>query len=122
MGVSQASSTPTAAYNSLFPTERSHAISSIIKNNLGKLGFVVRFNAPPHTSVFELEEIVRGLIREQGQLYTEQLLSAVLEAGFDYHALPVVMMVGGAAVVSRHIRPTDAICRTVTLLDDRVNA
>ena len=65
---------------------------------------------------------MRGLIREQGQLYTEQLLAAVLEAGFDYHALPVVMMVGGAAVVSRHIRPTDAICRTVTLLDDRVNA
>ena len=69
-----------------------------------------------------LEETVRGLIREQGRVYTERLLSAVLEAGFDYHALPVVMMGGGASVVSRHIRPTDAICRTVTLLDDRVNA
>ena len=32
------------------------------------------------------------------------------------------MMGGGASVVSRNIRPTDAICRTVTLLDDRVNA
>ena len=51
-----------------------------------------------------------------------QLLSAVLEAGFDYHALPVVMMGGGASVVSRHIRPSDGLCRTVTLLDDRVNA
>ena len=69
-----------------------------------------------------LEETVRSLIREQGRLYTERLLSAVLEAGFDYHALPVVMMGGGASVVSRHVRPTDAICRTVTLLDDRVNA
>ena len=49
-------------------------------------------------------------------------LSAVLEAGFDYHALPVVMMGGGASVVSRHIRPSDGLCRTVTLLDDRVNA
>ena len=37
-----------------------------------------------------LEESVRSLIREQGRLYTERLLSAVLEAGFDYHALPVV--------------------------------
>ena len=54
-----------------------------------------------------LEETVRGLIREQGRLYTERLLSAVLEAGFDYHALPVVMMGGGASVVSRHIRPSD---------------
>ena len=69
-----------------------------------------------------LEETVRSLIREQGRLYTERLLSAVLEAGFDYHALPVVMMGGGASVVSRHIRPTDGLCRTVTLLDDRINA
>ena len=69
-----------------------------------------------------MEETVRGLIREQGRLYTERLLSAVLEAGFDYHALPVVMMGGGASVVSRHIRPSDGLCRTVTLLDDRVNA
>ena len=67
-----------------------------------------------------LDETVRGLIREQGRLYTERLLSAVLEAGFDYHALPVVMMGGGASVVSRHIRPTDGLCRALTLLDDRV--
>ena len=32
------------------------------------------------------------------------------------------MMGGGASVVSRHIRPSDGLCRTVTLLDDRVNA
>ncbi|WP_295423787.1 ParM/StbA family protein, partial [uncultured Subdoligranulum sp.] len=101
-----------------------------------------------------LEESVRSLIREQGRLYTERLLSAVLEAGFDYHALPVVvvMMGGGASVVSRHVRPVrlsasasislretardlespagafiaerpvNSLCRTVTLLDDRVNA
>ena len=69
-----------------------------------------------------LEETVRGLISEQGRIYTELLLSAVLEAGFDYHALPVVMMGGGASVVSRHIRPSDGLCRTVTLLDDRINA
>ena len=94
-----------------------------------------------------LEESVRSLIREQGRFYTERLLSAVLEAGFDYHALPVVMMGGGASVVSRHVRPVrlsasasislretardlespagafiaerpvNSLCRTVTLLD-----
>ena len=46
----------------------------------------------------------------------------MLEAGLDYHALPVVMMGGGTSVVSRHVRPSDGLCRTVTLLDDRVNA
>lgn len=69
-----------------------------------------------------LDETVRGLIREQGRLYTERLLSAVLEAGFDYHALPVVMMGSGASVVSRHVRLSDGLCRMVTLLDDCVNA
>ncbi len=67
-----------------------------------------------------LEETVRSLIREQGRLYTERLLSAVLEAGFDYHTLSVVMMGGGASVVSRRVRLSDGLCRTVTLLDDRV--
>ena len=57
---------------------------------------------------------MRSLIREQGRLYTKRLLSAVLEAAFDYHALPVVMMGGGASVLSRHIRPTDGLCRTVS--------
>lgn len=69
-----------------------------------------------------LNEHVRKLIREQGRLYTEMLLSAVLEAGFDYHALPLVMMGGGASVVSRYLCSTDGLCRIVTLLDDRINA
>ena len=33
------------------------------------------------------------------------MLSAVLEAGFDYKALPVIMLGGGAAIVSRQIQP-----------------
>ena len=69
-----------------------------------------------------LEETVRGLIREQGRVYTERLLSAVLEAGFDYHALPVALVGGCALVGTRHLRPRDGLCRMVTLLDDRVNA
>ena len=69
-----------------------------------------------------LGDTVQDLIREQGRFYTERLLSAVMEAGFDYHALPVVMMGGGAAIVSRRIRPTDGLCRLLTMLDDRINA
>ena len=88
-----------------------------------------------------LEESVRSLIREQGRLYTERLLSAVLEAGFDYHALPVVhvrpvRLSASASISLRETardlespagafiaeRPVNSLCRTVTLLDDRVNA
>ena len=69
-----------------------------------------------------LNETVRQIVREQGRSYTERLLSAVLEAGFDYKALPVIMLGGGAAIVSRQIRPCDGLCRLVALPDDKLNA
>jgi len=69
-----------------------------------------------------LGEEVRGIVRRQGRAYTERLLSAVLEAGFDCKAMPVVMLGGGVSVVNRHVGPRDGLCRTVALLDDRVNA
>lgn len=43
-----------------------------------------------------LNEQFRDLIRSQGREYVTRLLSAVLEAGIDYRALPIVMMGGGA--------------------------
>lgn len=53
---------------------------------------------------------------------TERLFSAVMEAGFDLHAMPLVMLGGGACIVNRHVSPKDGLCRVIPLLDDRVNA
>ena len=58
----------------------------------------------------------------QGRKYTEHLLSATMEAGFDLHAIPAVLLGGGASVVSRHLSPKDGLCKTIFLLDDKVNA
>ena len=69
-----------------------------------------------------LGETARIIIREQGQMYTERLFSAVMEAGFDLHALPVVMLGGGAFIVNRNIRPNAGLCRVSSILDDKVNA
>ncbi len=52
-----------------------------------------------------MDEDVRGIIQKQGRLYTERLLSAAMEAGFDLKAIPVVMLGGGAAVVKRNVAP-----------------
>ena len=46
----------------------------------------------------------------------------VMEAGFDLHAIPAVLLGGGASVVSRHLSPKDGLCKTIFLLDDKVNA
>ena len=65
---------------------------------------------------------VQKVIDRQGDVYTRQLLSAVMEAGFDLHTLPVVMLGGGAAVIKRNVAPQDGLCRIFALLDDKVNA
>lgn len=69
-----------------------------------------------------LSDEVRNIVNKQGRLYTERLFSAVMEAGFDLHAMPLVMLGGGACIVNRHVSPKDGLCRVIPLLDDRVNA
>ena len=69
-----------------------------------------------------LENTIQCLIRKQGETYTQNLLSAVMEAGFDLKALPVVMMGGGASVVHRSVSQQDGLCQVIPLLDDKVNA
>ena len=69
-----------------------------------------------------VSEAVRGIVNQQGRKYTEHLLSATMEAGFDLHAIPAVLLGGGASVVSRHLSPKDGLCKTIFLLDDKVNA
>lgn len=62
------------------------------------------------------------IIQQQGRIYTERLLSAAMEAGFDLKALPVILMGGGAAVVTRNLREQDRLCRFFSLTDPRANA
>ena len=69
-----------------------------------------------------LSDEVRSIVNKQGRLYTERLFSAVMEAGFDLHAMPLVMLGGGACIVNRNVSPKDGLCRVIPLLDDRVNA
>ena len=69
-----------------------------------------------------MDENARTIIQKQGRIYTEALLSAAMEAGFDLKAVPAVMLGGGASVIQRGIRPQDGLRRVFTLLDDKVNA
>ena len=68
-----------------------------------------------------MEETARNIIQKQGRIYTERLLSAVMESGFDLKAIPVVML-GGASVVKGNVSEQDSLCRVFALIDDKVNA
>ena len=39
-----------------------------------------------------LDQEVQKMIQKQGRLYTERLISAAMESGFDLKAIPVVML------------------------------
>lgn len=69
-----------------------------------------------------MDEEARGVIERQGRQYTEHLLSAAMEAGFDLKALPVVILGGGAGVAARNLRERDRLCRVIPLTDSRINA
>ena len=69
-----------------------------------------------------MDEDARSIIRKQGRIYTERLLSAAMESGFDLKAIPVVMLGGGATVVKSNVNPQDGLCRVFALPDDKVNA
>ena len=69
-----------------------------------------------------MDEDARSIIRKQGRIYTERLLSAAMESGFDLKAIPVVMLGGGATVVKTNVNPQDGLCRVFALPDDKVNA
>ena len=69
-----------------------------------------------------MDEDARSITQKQGRLYTERLLSAAMESGFDLKAIPVVMLGGGAAVVKGNVSEQDGLCRVFALIDDRVNA
>ena len=64
------------------------------------------------------KEIIQG----NGRSYTERILSAIMEAGFDLRAMPAVFMGGGAAIVKRHVAPQDGLCRAFYLPDVNANA
>ena len=77
----------------------------------------------PRSKICWLRSALHGdIVNRQGRKYTEHLLSAVMEAGFDLRAIPAVLLGGGASMVSRHLSPKDGLCKTIFLLDDKVNA
>ena len=69
-----------------------------------------------------VDETVQTIIHNQGRKYTEHILSAAMESGFDLKAMPVVILGGGASVIKRNLRPDDRLCRPICLEGDRVNA
>ena len=93
----------------------------------------VRRNTGLSVTDIQIERVLNGqscsmdpsakeIIVRQGRLYTEKILSAIMEAGFDLKAIPSVIMGGGASILKRHVTPQDGLCRQIYLTDVHANA
>lgn len=69
-----------------------------------------------------MEKEAKEIILGYGRLYTERILSSVMEAGFDLKAIPSVFMGGGSTIIKRHVTPQDGLCRQIFLTDVHANA
>ena len=69
-----------------------------------------------------MDQNAKETILRHGRIYTERILSAIMEAGFDLRAIPSIFMGGGAAILKRHVKPQDGLCRTIYLTDVHANA
>lgn len=69
-----------------------------------------------------MDQTAKEMIQSHGRIYTERILSSIMEAGFDLRAIPVVFMGGGASIIERHIKPQDGLCRAIFLTDVHANA
>ena len=64
----------------------------------------------------------KEIIQRNGRSYTERILSAIMEAGFDLRAIPAVFMGGGSAILKRHVGLQDGLFRAIYLTDVHANA
>lgn len=69
-----------------------------------------------------MDQNAKETILRHGRIYTERILSAIMEAGFDLRAIPSIFMGGGAAILKRHVKPQDGLCRAIYLTDVHANA
>ena len=67
------------------------------------------------------DEAVR-IVRQTGRKYTERILSAIMECGFDLQAVPSVFLGGGTKIFRRFVTPQDRLCRLTALTDVNLNA
>jgi len=69
-----------------------------------------------------MDEQARSLIQREAENYVARLLSVIQESGLDTRAMPTIFMGGGAALLKRHVPPTNALCRPFILDDVCLNA
>jgi len=93
-----------------------------VRRSMGLSLTVAQVEAVLQDEPCSLPDKAKNIVLEYGEHYTAQLLSAIMECGFDITAMPVIFLGGGAGLIKHHISPKNALCRAIILEDTQANA
>ncbi len=97
-------------------------VSEQVRRSTGKSLSAVQIETILSGSVCRTDASTKAIVETEGKKYTQRLLSAIAEAGFDISAMPIIFIGGGARLMDRHVGAREGVCRAITLTDERVNA
>ncbi len=97
-------------------------IAEQIRRNLGLSMTAAQIESVLRSEVTSVDGQAKEIICREADAYVHRLLSAITESGPDARAMPAVFMGGGAALLKRHVRATDGLCRPLILDDVCLNA
>ena len=69
-----------------------------------------------------INEEAKQIILQYGTAYTEKVLSAIMESGFDLRAMPSVFIGGGSGILQKNMVSKEKLCKMTVLPDVNLNA
>ena len=97
-------------------------IAEQVRRSLGLSMTAAQIESVLRNDASSVDGRAREIIQREADAYAHRLLSAIMESGLDIRAMPTVFLGGGAALLKRHVRASDGLCRPVILDDVCLNA
>ena len=97
-------------------------IAEQVRRSLGLSMTAAQIESVLRNDASSVDGRAREIIQREADAYAHRLLSAIMESGLDIRAMPAVFLGGGAALLKRHVRASDGLCRPVILDDVCLNA
>ena len=96
-------------------------IAEQVRRSLGLSMTAAQIESVLRNDASSVDGRAREIIQREADAYAHRL-SAIMESGLDIRAMPAVFLGGGAALLKRHVRASDGLCRPVILDDVCLNA
>jgi plasmid segregation protein ParM len=97
-------------------------ISEQLRRSLGLSMTTAQIECALRGEAISVDERAKEIIQREADAYVYRLLSAIAESGLDTRAMPTIFLGGGAALMKRHVPPTNALFRPIILDDVSLNA